>query len=245
MEEIQSPNHKLAKQPASQDPFSRIFFWGVPFTVPALATGLTYLFYSVVPAQLRWLPLLLIYWATIWIFTLLYRAKRGGVFSAERFKPTLKLQGKYPWVQYLVVYGPFLYAIPLFIINYATQLSVAMYGAIILASVINGPSEEIYWRACLDDAGKNAGVSERKRLAFAPAAFAFWHTAFVIHLYPWDASWFLAWAGILFMTWTSGFVWLWTMHRSGRLVPQCLYHACANFLNIFPMILITVLHFYF
>ena len=140
MEEIQSPNHKLAKQPASQDPFSRIFFWGVPFTVPALATGLTYLFYSVVPAQLRWLPLLLIYWATIWIFTLLYRAKRGGVFSAERFKPTLKLQGKYLWVQYLVVYGPFLYAIPLFIINYATQLSVAMYGAIILASVINGPS---------------------------------------------------------------------------------------------------------
>ena len=234
-----------AEKSASHDRFSHIFFWGVPFTVPAIVTSLTYLFYPVVPFQLRWLPLLLIYWATIWIYTMLFRAKRGGVFSTERFKPTFKLQGKHLWAQYLLVYGPFLYAVPLFIINYASQLSFAMYGAIILASIINGFSEEIYWRACLDDAGKNAGVSERKRLAFAPVAFAFWHTAFVIHLYPWDASWFLAWAGILFLTWSSGIIWLWTMHRSGRLVPQCIYHACANFLSIFPMILITVLHFHF
>jgi len=245
MEKPELTGQESRQQLISHDSFSKIFFWVMPFTIPVIVTGLTYLFYSVVPLQLRWLPLLLIYWATIWIYTLIYRAKRGGVFSHERFKLTVKLQGKYLWLQYLVVYGPFLYAIPLFIINYATQLSAAMYGAIILASIINGPSEEIYWRACLDDAGKSAGISQRMRLAFAPVAFALWHTAFVIHLYPWDASWFAAWAGILFITWTSGLVWLWVMHRSGRLVPQCIYHACANFLSIFPMFLITVLHFYF
>ncbi len=231
--------------PLAPDKFSRMFFWIVPFTVPFIVTGLTYLFYSSVTHEMIWLPLLLIYWATIWAYTLVYRAKRGGVFNRERFKITVKLQGKYLWLQYLLVYGPFAYAIPLFVINYGAALSPAMYLAIIAAAVINGPSEEIYWRACLDDAGKNAGVSTKSRLAFAPVAFALWHTAFVIHLYPWDATWWGAWAGIILMTWTSGLSWLWVMHRSGRLIPQCIYHACANFLNIFPLVLVTVLRLFF
>ncbi len=247
MEKPNSTNPESTPEEPSHDAFSRLFFWVIPFTAPLIITGGTYLFYTIVPLELIWLPLLLLYWATIWIFTLLYRAKRGGVFSRERFKPTVKLQGDHLWAQYILVYGPLFYAIPLFVINYATLLSVAMYGAIIIASIINGFSEEVYWRACLDDAGKNAGVSTRKRLAFAPVVFAFWHTAFVIHLFPWDpiSSWLMAWGGILFITWTSGLIWLWVLHRSGRIVPQCIYHVCGNFLNIFPMILITVLHFYF
>jgi hypothetical protein len=32
------------------------------------------------------------------------------------------------------------------------------------------------------------------------------------------------------------------VREGGRLIPQCLYHGCANFLNVFPMIAITVLH---
>lgn len=230
------------ESPATRDTFSNAFFWGVPFTIPCIVAIITGFFYILCPAKMIWLPLILIYWMTIWTYTLLYRAKRGGVFTKERFKPTLKLQGKCLPLQYLLTYGPLVYAIPLFFINYAAQLSTAMYGAIILASLINGFSEEVYWRACLDDAGKNAGVSESKRLAFAPVAFALWHTAFIIHLYPWNRTWWAAWAGIMVMTWLSGLIWLWVMHRSGRLVPQCLYHASANFLNIFPMILINVLH---
>ncbi len=227
--------------PGQIDQFSRRFFFIGPFLIPVIVTSTTYAFYTCCK-EVIWLPLLLIYWATIWTYTLVYRKKRGGVFSRERFKPTLKLQGKYLWLQYLVTYGPFIYAIPLFIINYAAELTVNMYIVILLASIVNGPSEEVFWRACMDDAGKNAGVTEKNRLIFAPIAFALWHTAFVIHLYPWDSSWFLAWAGIIAMTWSSGLVWLWVLHRSGRLIPQCLYHACANFLNIFPMILVTVLH---
>ncbi len=227
--------------PNAPDKFSRAFFWVVPFTVPGIVTGFTYLFVPFVPHQMIWLPLLLIYWATIWAYTLFYRAKRGGVFNRERFALTLKLHGKYLWLQYLVTYGPLAYAIPLFVILYGSALSPAMYLAIIAAAIVNGPSEEIYWRACLDDAGKNAGVSSKARLVFAPVAFALWHTAFVIHLYPWDATWWGAWAGIILMTWTSGLSWLWVMHRSNRLIPQCIYHACANFLNIFPMVLVTVL----
>lgn len=233
----QSPPPETAR-----DDFSRMFFWAVPFTIPIIVAMLTSLFYAVCSPRMIWLPLIFIYWITIWAYALAYRAKRGGVFSRERFKPTLKLRGSYRGLQYLLIYGPLALAIPSFIARYAARLSPAMCGAILLASVINGFSEEIYWRGCLDDAGKNAGVSEKKRLAFAPAAFALWHTAFVIHLYPWNRSWWAAWAAIVAMTWLSGFVWLWVMHRSGRLIPQCLYHASANFLSIFPMLLLDVLH---
>ncbi len=230
------------------DNFSRMFFYLIPWTIPVIVTLTTYLFYPLVASvNLVWLPLLIIYWATIWGYTLLYRKKRGGVFNGERFKPTLKLEGKYLWLQYILVYGPLTYAIPLFIINYALDpnISVAMWIILILASIMNGPSEEVFWRACMEDAGKNAGVSERGRLIFAPIAFSLWHTAFVIHLFPMDATWWIAWVGIIVMTWSSGIIWHWVMHRSGRLVPQSIYHACANLLNIFPLMLITVLKFYF
>ncbi len=240
---------------SSDDKFSKIFFFVMPFTVPVIVTLLTYAFYPIVGTpqcnllgycqNLIWLPVLLIYWGTIWAFTLMYRHKRGGVFNKERFKPTLKLKGDYLWLQYLLVYGPLVYAIPLFIINYASHLSLAMYTTMILASIANGPTEEIYWRACMEDAGVNAGVSERGRLIFAPIVFALWHTAFVIHLFPWNEYWFLSWAGVILMTWTSGLIWHWVLHRSGRLVPQCVYHSCANFLTIFPLMLVTVLKIYF
>ncbi|MHA1384254.1 MAG: CPBP family glutamic-type intramembrane protease [Candidatus Helarchaeota archaeon] len=217
----------------------------MPFTVPVVVTFVTYLFYPFLSKDIIWLPLLLVYWALIWTYTVIYRYRRGGVFDKERFRLTLKLKGEYLWLQYLLVYGPLTYAIPLFIINYSAKLSLMMYVAIFLASAMNGPTEEIYWRACMEDAGKNAGVSEKIRLAFAPVAFALWHTAFVIHLFPWDEYWLISWLGIILMTWTSGLIWMWVMHRSGRLIPQSFYHACANFFNIFPLMLVTVLQIYF
>ena len=231
----------------TDDKFSKIFFFVIPWTVPVLVTLVTYLFYPLVAGiNMVWLPILILYWGTIWGYTLLYKKKRGGVFDKERFKPTLKLQGKYLWLQYLLVYGPFIYAIPLWVINYALDpnISVAMFVVFALASVINGPTEEIFWRACMDDAGKNAGISEKGRLIFAPIAFAVWHTAFVIHLFPADQFWG-AWGMVIAMTWSSGIIWHWVMFRSGRLVPQSFYHACANFLNIFPLIMVTVIKFYF
>lgn len=230
------------------DKFSKIFFFGIPWTIPVLVTLLTYLFYPMLAGfNLIWLPLLFIYWAVIWVYTLIYRSARGGVFNRERFKPTPLLKGKYVWLQYLLTYGPLVYNIPLFIINYAInpQISITMYVVIFLASIFNGPSEEIFWRACMEDAGKNAGVSEKKRLIFAPIAFALWHTAFVIHLFPWNLSWWFYWGAVLLMTWSSGIIWMWVMHRSERLVPQCIIHVCGNFFSIFPLILVTVLGFYF
>jgi len=172
---------------------------------------------------------------------------RGGVFYKERFKPTLKLKGKYLWLQYLLTYGPLIYGIPLFILNYALDpnISIRMYALFAITAIINGPTEEVFWRACMDDAGKNAGISERGRLIFAPIAFAFWHTAFVIHLFPWGSGWWTFYGSILLMTWSSGIIWLWVMHRSERLVPQCVYHACANFLSVFPMMIVSVMNFYF
>ena len=230
----------------SSDSFSKAFFFIVPFTVTVIVTLVTYLFYPLTAASnLVWLPLLVIYWTTIWGLTLLYRYKRGGVFNKERFKLTLKLKGEHLWLQYLLVYGPFIYSIPLFFINYATNLSVNMYLVILLASIINGPSEETFWRACLEDAGKQAGVSERNRLIYAPIVFALWHTAFVIHLFPWDQTWIMWWGGTMLITWTSGLIWMWVMHRSERLVPQVIYHSCANFINIFPLFLVTILDFIF
>ena len=226
----------------SKDSFSKIFFFILPFTVPVIVTLVTYLFYPLTYASnIVWVPILIIYWTTIWAFILIYRYKRGGVFNKERFKFTFKLKGERVWLQYLLVYGPLLYAIPLFFIRgYFKSITPIFYVIILVASIVNGPSEEIFWRACLEDAGIAAGVSERKRLIFTPLVFALWHTAFVIHLFPWDQTWFLWWGGVLLMTGSSGLIWHWVMHRSERLMPQIFYHACSNFLNIFPLILIEV-----
>lgn len=224
----------------ARDRFSLASYLVFPLAVPAIVYLGSALFQGVGRDWL-WIPLLLIYWGTTWTFTLVYQAKRGGVFTRERFEPTLKVRGNRAWLQYLVVYGPLAYAVPLFVINYVPTLSPAMLAAIVAAAIVNGPSEEVYWRACVDEAGKRAGFSERHRLAVAPVLFAFWHTAFVVHLFPWNGTWFVSWASILLMTWTSGLAWHWTMHRSGRLVPQAVYHACSNVLNTFPMILVTVI----
>ena len=113
--------------------------------------------------------------------------------------------------------------------------------ALILASIINGPSEEIYWRGCLDEAGKNAGISKKIRLIYAPLIFSLWHTAFVYHLVPHDGNWFGFWGMIVVTTWISGVIWMWVLQKTKRLIPQCFYHALANFFSVFPMILITVL----
>lgn len=233
----------------SADNFSKLYYFTIPFLTPIIVTLTTFIFYPFCPSEFIWLPLLLIYWTTIWIFAIIYQKKRGNVFNKTRFKISLKLEGKYLKLQYLLVYGPLLYAIPLFIINYSKDLSLMMYIALILASIINGPSEEIFWRACLDEVGKNAGYSEKFRLIYTPIVFALWHTAFVVHLAPWIPnimdSVFLFWVMIIGMTWSSGIIWHWVMLKSGRLVPQCIYHACANFLNIFPMILLNVIQLYF
>lgn len=233
---------------AASDQFSRRFFFIIPWTIPVIVTLLTYAFYPVIGnPNMIWLPLIIIYWGTIWGYSLLYRKLRGGVFDKERFKLSLKLRGNHLWLQYLLVYGPLIYSIPLWVINYALNpnISVLMYVSFLIAAIINGPSEEIFWRACMDDAGKKAGISEKGRLIFAPIAFALWHTAFVIHLYPYGLDWWFFWASIIIMTWSSGFIWLWVMHQSKRLIPQCVYHACANFLSIFPMMIVTVMQFYF
>jgi membrane protease YdiL (CAAX protease family) len=164
------------------------------------------------------------------------------VFDRERFRLTFKLKGELLWLQYLLVYGPLLWAIPIWARSYLPHLSVDMAAVMLVGAVVNGPSEEIYWRACLEDAGRAAGVSRRRRLILAPIMFALWHTAFVIHLFPLDETWIAAWAATILITWISGTVWMWVLHRSGRLVPQCFYHGCANFLNVFPIIAINVLH---
>lgn len=230
-----------AEHGGSDDRFSRLYFFAVPWTVPVIVAALTFAFRGVGRAWI-WIPLLLIYWGTIWTFTLHYRSRRGGVIDRERFRLTLKLKGETLWLQYLLIYGPLVWVIPIWATSYLPVLTLEMALVMLVASAINGPSEEIFWRACLEDAGEAAGVSQRKRLVLAPIMFALWHTAFVIHIFPWDETWFVAWAATILTTWISGTVWMWVMHRSGRLVPQCVYHSCANFFSVFPMIAITTLH---
>ncbi|NHI92615.1 MAG: CPBP family intramembrane metalloprotease [Candidatus Lokiarchaeota archaeon] len=233
---------------SNNDNFSKIFFFIFPWTIPVIVTLLTYLFYPLAaPFNITWLPLLIIYWITIWGYTLIYRKLRGGVFDKERLKLTLFLKGDHLWLQYLLTYGPLIYQIPMFIVLFAgnPNISITMYVTFILAAVVNGPSEEIFWRACMDDAGKNAGVLEKNRLIYAPIVFGFWHTAFIIHLFPWNLSWWGWWIGVILMTWVSGLIWMWVMHKSERLIPQCIIHSCGNFFQIFPLIIVTVLGFYF
>jgi membrane protease YdiL (CAAX protease family) len=229
------------------DKFSKVFFFIIPLTVPIIVTFATYLFYPIcAEANLIWLPLILIYWITIWGYIVIYRKFRGGIFNEERYELTLKLKGDHLWLQYLVVYGPLIYTIPIFIVWYAInpKFSIAMWIVILILSIINGPSEETFWRACMEDMGINAGASERLRLVYSSITFGLWHTAFVIHLVPMDDAWIMYWLITIGTTTISGLIWHWTMHRSKRLFPQIFYHSCANFFSVFPA-LIIIIEFYF
>jgi hypothetical protein len=124
-------------------------------------------------------------------------------------------------------------------------MSLTMYLVVFCASLINGFSEEIYWRAALDEAGIQLGIPESKRLFYEPIIFSLWHIAFVIHLYPFDNVFIISLLGILVMTWSSGLIWLWAMLKSQRIIPQCVVHVLANFFGIFPMLLIDVIQFSF
>jgi membrane protease YdiL (CAAX protease family) len=229
-----------ATNPTDVAKYSKLFYYTVPFLVPLIVFALTYIFYFV-EFKFRWIPLICIYWGTLWTFILMYHKKVGGVFTAELYHPTFKLRGDHlPW-QYLLLYGSLIYSIPLYFINYFSSLSTNMLLAILVASVVNGASEEIFWRGCMDQVGKDAGMSEKQRFIYLPIVFAFWHTAFVYHLVPWDSNWWTFYGMILLMTWLSGVIWLWVLQRSKRLFPQIVMHAVANFLNIFPMLLITVI----
>jgi hypothetical protein len=225
----------------SEDRFSKLYFFAIPWTVPVIVGSATFLF-SGVGRTWIWIPLLLIYWGTIWGFTLHYRHRRGGVFERERFRLTFRLRGETLWLQYLLVYGPLVWAVPIWVASYLPHLTLNMALVMAVGAAVNGPSEEIFWRACLEDAGKAAGVSQRKRLVLGPIMFSLWHTAFVLHIFPLDETWIRAWAATILATWISGTIWMWVLHRSGRLFPQCFYHSCANFLSVFPMIAVTVLH---
>ena len=219
----------------------------MPWLVPVIVGTITYFFYPITGRTFIWVPLLSIYEFTLLIFVFFYHERRGGVFTREKFAPTLILKGNREWLQYLLVYGPFLYNIPLFILRYALNpdISLQMYVILAVASAINGFMEEVYWRACLNVAGEKAGASQKLRLLYAPIVFAFWHTAFVIHIYPLGGNWWVFWVIILVQTWTSGISWFWVLQKSNRIVPQIIYHCCANFLSVFPLLLVDFLGCYF
>lgn len=226
----------------SNDKFSRIYFYVIPWTVPLIVILLTYLFYlAFKPLNLLWLPLIIIYWATIWGYTLFYNKKRGGVFSTgEFYEPTLKLKGDYLWLQYLLVYGSIALSIIRFFIAIGDYsfFTLTMWVVLVILSIINGPSEETYWRACMEVVGRNAGASQKTRLIYSSITFGFWHTAFVYHLIPWNAGWWIYWAGVMLTTILSGFIWCWSLQRSERNVPNCISHGFANVFNVFPTFIV-------
>jgi hypothetical protein len=226
----------------NQQIFVDKFFFYSPFIVPLIVTGLTYVVSPYIIHSFIWLPLIIIYWSTLWVLILVYQKRNGHIFSKERFKITLCLQGKYLIFQYIIVYAPLILNLIAFIQIYSKLLSINMLLAVIGASIMNGFSEEVYWRATLDEAGQVAGISEWKRLIYMPIVFALWHTAFVLHFFPMDSTWLMNWGQIMLMTWSSGLGWVFVLHRSKRIVPQIIAHICANFLYIFPWLTITVLN---
>ena len=123
------------KSGSSEDEFSKRYFFVIPWMVPVIVASLTFLFVGVGRSWI-WVPLLLIYWGTIWSLTLYYRHRRGGVFEKERFRLTFKLKGDRVWLQYLLVYGPLLWAIPIWTHSYLPHLTVNMAMVMLLISRI-------------------------------------------------------------------------------------------------------------
>ncbi len=220
-------------------PAKYLFYLSPVFLIVFVFT-ITYILHFFLPPVILSLPLTISYYSYIWMTIMIYNRRYGKdkpVLARGLF--TWSLQGFTPWMYFFIFIYPFAAGGAMFHQN-APLLSWQWIAAGIPFSLINGPSEEIYWRLFLDRCGKDAGLDAKTRLWYSTALFAPWHFIFIVFLFP-AALVPVSLAMTIITTFIAGLLWMIVFQKTGTILHNITSHAILNFLMIWPWAAASVL----
>jgi membrane protease YdiL (CAAX protease family) len=208
-------------------------FWFSPLLLIAFVFAVTLFFSRFLEPLLLTAPLLCAYYGFIWFSIWRYgrnAPESDALLKKVEFRATLK--GLAPWMLLWIAVYPFTAGIASFLAT-APPVPWGWLLAGIPFALVNGPSEEIFWRLYLERAGRDAGAGEGTRLWYSSAVFSSWHFIFVVFLFP-EKLIVPALIPVLVTTFISGLLWMKVYQRTENIFANMFSHAVLNVLMIWP-----------
>ncbi|HPA73178.1 MAG TPA: CPBP family intramembrane metalloprotease [Spirochaetota bacterium] len=208
-------------------------FWLSPILLIGFVFAVTLVFSRFLDPLPLTVPLLFAYYGFIW-FSIWRYGRRCPVNDALSGKDAFRmtLHGLSPWMIAWTTVYPLAAGIPSFLAT-APPVPWGWLLAGIPFALVNGPSEEIFWRLYLERAGRDSGIGEKTRLWYSSAVFMSWHFIFVVFLFPAKLV-VPALVPVFATTFISGLLWMKVYQRTGNIVPNIFSHAVLNVLMIWP-----------
>jgi len=226
--------------PMDNHKMQRALFFGSPWVLMIFVFSVTLAFSISLNPLLLSLPLLLAYYTSIWGFVFYYQRRFAGkdrVLKRSELRPAYS--GLSLWMLIWTIGYPILVG-GICLVAVMPRLAWYWIVAGFFFALVNGPSEEIFWRIFLERAGKDAGISQKTRLWYGSSVFGAWHFIFVLFLIPPQAR-ALAMVTTLSSTFVAGLLWMMVYQKTGKMFPNIASHAALNFLVIFPTTAATML----
>lgn len=219
---------------------ARLVFYASPLALIGIVFAVTLLCSSILTPLLLSLPLLLTYYALIWAFVATYQARLAGddpLLKTSELRPSFRRLSL--WMLLWTVAYPLLSGFQSFRLM-APCLSWGWLLLGVVFSLINGPSEEIFWRLFLERAGKDGAVGQKVRLWYSSAVFGSWHFIFIVFLLPPEVR-IPALVATIASTFIAGVLWMLVYQKSGNMFPNIFAHSIANVLVVWPAAANTIL----
>ncbi|MBU2488495.1 MAG: CPBP family intramembrane metalloprotease [Proteobacteria bacterium] len=223
------------------NPKSRTFFLAAPLLLIATVFCVTWAFSFLLPPLFLAIPLLLAYYGFIWGSVALYqrrlaKGEDGPVLKYAELRPSYARLTA--WMLAWTIAYPLL-AGAVVAVRIMWSLPAGFIALGVLFALVNGPSEEIFWRLLLERAGRDGGLSTSRRLWYASTVFSAWHFVFVVFLLPAGA---VAMALVLTLgsTFVAGLLWMRVYQKTANMFPNILSHTVLNALVIWPSVAFTV-----
>jgi len=210
-----------------------LLFFAAPIALITIVFFVTYTFSRFLDPLGLCIPLLVAYYGTIWSFIGIYQKKMSGgnpVLKYSELKPSFKRLGL--WMLIWTIGYPVIVGLLAFY-RYAPNLTWIWIIIGVPFSLINGPSEEIFWRLFMERIGKDGALNKNIRLIYSSVTFGLWHFIFVIFLMPKDKILIILPMAIGITT-LAGFLWMMVYQKTGNMFPNIFSHSVLNFLQIWP-----------
>lgn len=218
----------------------KILFFILPVGLIASVFLTTCLFSFYLGPVLLSIPLMATYYIYVWGGVYFYRrnvAESDPLFKAGEFNRGFR--GLTFWMYLWTVAYPLILGTSIFIYLFP---HIPWYWLIpgFFFAVINGPSEEIFWRLLMERIGDDAGIGRKMRLFYSSALFSLWHFIFIVFLFP-PKIIFHTLIAVHAMTFIAGLLWMMVYQKTKNIFPDILSHAYLNFFYIWPWTVCSIL----
>ena len=218
----------------------KIIFFILPIGLIASVFLVTYMFSFYLDPVLLSIPLMAAYYIYVWCSIDFYRRRVRGkdsLFKADEFKRGYS--GLSLWMYLWTVAYPLIIGTSIFIYLLPHIPWFWLIPGIFFA-MINGPSEEIFWRLLMERIGTDAGLGKNTRLYYSSAVFSLWHFIFVVFLFP-EKIIFHTLVSVHIITFIAGLLWMMVYQKTKNILPDILSHAYLNFFYIWPWTVCSIL----